>query len=78
MSGFGLTLVIICASFAITVLGCVWMGLSYQEKKRGYKKGASEREITALQEQVSHLQNETTGIKKQMRELIQIAKGIAE
>ncbi len=42
------------------------------------QKSTSEREITALQEQVSLLRDETTGLKKQMRELIQIAKGIAE
>ena len=78
MSGIVLIGLIICGSFTITVLGCVWMGISYTEKKRGYKHGASQREITALQEQVSLLRDETTGLKKQMRELIQIAKGIAE
>lgn len=78
MSGIVYIGLIICGSFAITVLGCVWMGLSYNEKKRGYRQGASQREISDLQEQVSILQDETIAIKKQLRELIQIAKGIAE
>ncbi len=78
MSGIVLIGLIICGSFTITVLGCVWMGISYQEKKRGYRHGASQREITDLQEQVSILRDETVTIKKQMRELIQIAKGISE
>ena len=43
-----LIIMIIFGSIAITTLGCVWMGTSYSAKKKGLKKGASQREVEAL------------------------------
>lgn len=78
MSSIILIVVIVCGSITITVLGCVSMGTSYAEKKRGLKQGASQREIEVLQQQVTEVTNEIDILKKQLQELIQIAKGIAE
>ena len=78
MSVIVLVVVIVCGCFTVTVLGCVSMGTSYAEKKRGIQQGASQREIEALQQQVTQVQGEVDALKKQLQELIQIAKGIAE
>ena len=78
MSVIVLVVVIVCGCFTVTVLGCVSMGTSYAEKKRGLQQGASQREIEALQQQVTQVQDEVDALKKQLQELIQIAKGIAE
>lgn len=78
MSVIVLVVVIVCGCFTVTVLGCVSMGTSYAEKKRGLQQGASQREIEALQQQVTQVQGEVDALKKQLQELIQIAKGIAE
>ena len=69
---------IVCGSITVTVLGCVWMGTSYSAKKRGFLQGASQREIEALQQQVTQVQSEIDALKKQVQELIQVAKGIAK
>lgn len=78
MSGFAFIVMIVCGSMAFIILGCVWMGTSYSEKKRGLRAGASERELFALQQQVSEIRKETDALKKQLQELIKIAKGISE
>lgn len=78
MSGFIVAVLIVCGCFTVTVLGCVSMGTSYAEKKRGLQQGASQREIEALQQQVTEMRNEVDAVKKHLQELIQIAKGIAE
>ena len=78
MSGFVVIVMIICGSLACIVLGCVWMGTSYFEKKRGLRSGASDRELFALQQQVSEIRKETDALKNQIQELIRVAKGISE
>ncbi len=78
MSGLILIVVIVCGCLTVTVLGCVSMGTSYAEKKRGLRQGASQREIEALQQQVSQVRNEIGALQTQLQELIQIAKGITE
>ncbi|MCG9126924.1 hypothetical protein JT359_04915 [Candidatus Poribacteria bacterium] len=78
MSTFVFIVIIICGSVALTVLGCVWMGTSYYEKKRGLRSGASDRELFTLQQQVSEIRKETDTLKNQIQELIKIAKGISE
>ena len=65
----------------IIVLGILvghWMSLSYAKKSKGLEKGASQREIEVLQEQVNHIQEEMVALKKEVKRLIQIAKGIDE
>ncbi|MYB00724.1 hypothetical protein F4X90_13765 [Candidatus Poribacteria bacterium] len=70
-----LVITIIFGSIAITTLGCVWMGISYVSKRDGLTKGASQREIAALQQQVNDVQQEITVLKKEVKRLIRIAKG---
>lgn len=69
---------IVCGSITLTILGCVSMGTSYAEKKRGLQQGASQRDLEALQQQVSAIHGEIDSLKIQLQELIQIAKGIAK
>ena len=57
------------------ILVCCWMGISFAKKEAGLEKGASRREIEALQEHVNHIQEEIISLKKEVRQLIQIAKG---
>lgn len=78
MSGFIVVVLIVCGCFTVTVLGCVSMGTSYAEKKRGLQQGASQREIEDLQQQVTEMRNEVDAVKKHLQELIQIAKGISK
>lgn len=78
MSAFVLIVVIICGSITLTILGCVSMGTSYAEKKRGLQQGASQRDLEKVQQQVSQIQGEIDSLKTQLQELIQIAKGIAK
>ena len=73
-----LILIIVFGSIMATTLGCVWMGTSYAAKKRGFTKGASEREIKQLQDQVIQIQQEVRFLQKEVNTLIQIAKGIVE
>ena len=69
---------IVCGSITLTILGCVSMGTSYAEKKRGLQQGASQRDLEALQQQVSKIHDEMDSLKIQLQELIQIAKGITQ
>ncbi|MYB64672.1 hypothetical protein F4X73_08280 [Candidatus Poribacteria bacterium] len=69
---------IVCGSITLTILGCVSMGTSYAEKKRGLQQGASQRDLEALQQQVSKIHDEIDSLKIQLQELIQIAKGITQ
>ena len=78
MTGFVLIIMIVFCSVTFIVLGCVWMGTSYSQKKKGLHSGASDRELFALQQQVSEIRKETDALKKQIQELIKIAKGISE
>ena len=68
----------ITAIIVLGILVCTWMGLSYAKKSEGLEKGASQREIEVLQEQVNHIQKEMVALKKEVKRLIQIAKGIDE
>lgn len=60
------------------VVACMWMSMSYAKKASGLEKGASQREIEVLQEQVNHIQEEMVALKKEVKRLIQVAKGIDE
>ena len=73
-----LIIAIIFGSIAITTLGCVLMGTSYFAKKKGLKKGASQREIETLQKTVDDVQQEMIVLKKEVERLIKIAKGVGE
>lgn len=57
------------------ILVLTWMAMSFAKKEAGLEKGASQREIEALQEHVNHIQEEIISLKKEVRQLIQIAKG---
>lgn len=72
------SVLIIVIGITVTTLGCVWMGISYSKKVKGLEKGASQREIATLHEQVSHIQEETVALKNEVKRLIQVAKGIDE
>lgn len=78
MPAFVLIVVIVCGSATLTILGCVSMGTSYAEKKRGLQQGASQRDLEKLQQQVSQIHSEIDSLKMQLQELIKIAKGIAK
>ena len=68
----------IAAIIVLGILACAWMSMSYAKKEAGLEKGASQREIEVLQEQVSHIQEEMVALKTEVKRLIQIAKGIDE
>ncbi len=78
MGGIILIVAIVCGSITLTVLGCVSMGTSYSEKKRGLRQGASQRDIETLHKQVTQVKDEIDALKTQLRELVQITKGISE
>ena len=59
----------------VGILVISWMGFSYDKKVAGLEKGASQREIEVLQEHANHIQEEIIALKKEVRQLIQIAKG---
>ena len=69
---------IVFGSVATTTLLIVWMGISYSTKKNGLQKGASQREIETLQQTVDDVQQEMAVLKKEVKRLIQIAKGADE
>ena len=73
-----LIIAIISGSIMVITLGCVWMGISYVQKKDGLTKGASEREIAALQQTVVDVQQEIAVLKNEVERLITIAKGVGE
>lgn len=73
-----LIVAIIFGSIAVTTLGCVWMGTSYVAKKKGLESGASQREMSMLQEKVNDVQQEVDALKKEVKRLIKIAKGVSE
>ena len=75
MEQITLIVAIVFASISVTTLGCLWLSLSYYKKKRGLEKGASQRDIAALQEKVNDVQEEIGVLKKEVQRLIQIAKG---
>ena len=70
-----LIIAIISGSIMAITLGCVWMGISYVSKRDGLTKGASQREIAALQQKVNDVQQEITVLKTEVERLIRIAKG---
>ena len=73
-----LIIAIISGSIMAITLGCVWMGISYATKKDGLTKGASQREIAALQQKVNDVQEEIDVLKTEVQRLIRIAKGMDE
>ncbi len=72
------SVLIIVLGITVTTLGCVWMGISYSKRVQGLEKGASQRDIEVLQQQVNHIQEEMVALKKEVKRLIKIAKGIDE
>lgn len=72
------SVLIIVLGITVTTLGVVAMGTSYAKKVNGLKKGASESDIEALQQQVSRIQEEMVALKKEVKRLIKIAKGVDE
>ena len=75
MEQITLIVAIVFASISVTSLGCLWLSLSYCKKKRGLTKGASQRDIAALQQKVNDVQEEVGVLKKEVQRLIRIAKG---
>lgn len=73
-----LIIAIVFGSITVTTLGCVRMGTSYFAKKHGLTKGASQREVEALEKKVSRVQEEVVALKKEVKRLIKIAKGVGE
>ena len=73
-----LIIAIVFGSISVTTLGCVLMGTSYAAKKKGLRNGASQREIEMLQQKVNDVQEEMDALKKQVKRLIKIAKGVSE
>ena len=73
-----LIIAIISGSIMAITLGCVWMGISYATKRDGLTKGASQREIAALQQKVNDVQQEIDVLKTEVQRLIRIAKGMDE
>ena len=72
------SVLIIVLGITITTLGCVAMGISYSKKVNGLGKGASQSDIEVLQQQVSHIQEEMVTLKKEVKRLIKVAKGVDE
>ena len=54
------------------------MGISFAAKKKGLRKGASQREIEILQQKVDAAHEEIAALKNEVKRLIQIAKGASE
>ena len=73
-----LIIAIIFGSIAATTLGCVWMGTSYAAKKKGLESGASQREVAVLQQKIGDVQQEVDALKREVKRLIKIAKGVSE
>lgn len=78
MSQIIFIIAIIFGSVTVTTLGCVWMGTSYSAKKRGLTKGASQREIEALQQKLARVQDEVVNLRQEVKRLINIAKSGGE
>lgn len=78
MAQMTLIVAIVFASISVTTLGCLWLSLSYYKKKKGLTKGASQRDIAALQQKVDDVQEEVGVLKKEVQRLIHIAKGTGE
>ena len=73
-----LIVAIIFGSVTVTTIATVWMGTTYSAKKKGLTKGASQRDIEALQQKVNDVQQEIKVLKGEVKRLIQIAKGVDE
>lgn len=70
------SVLVIVLGITVTTLGCVAMGISYSKKVNGLEKGASQSDIEALQQHVNHIQEEMVALKKEVKRLIKIAKGV--
>ncbi len=73
-----LIIAIVFGSITVTTLGCVWMGISYVSRRDGLIKGATQREITTLQQKVNDAQQEMAALQTEVKRLIEIAKGSGE
>ena len=78
MTQFILIISIIFASMTVTTLGCVWMGTSYYRKLNGLTNGATQSEMSKLQERLKDMQQELVVLKEEVQRLIRIAKGPSE
>ncbi|MCE2403144.1 hypothetical protein J4G08_19990 [Candidatus Poribacteria bacterium] len=72
---FVLIISIIFASISVTTLGCVWMGTSYYRKLNGLTQGATQNEMSELQQRVEDMQQEVVVLKEEVQRLIRIAQG---
>ena len=50
--------------------GSIWMGISYQAKKKGLTTGASKRELEELRNDISQIKVDLNELKKQVADLI--------
>ena len=73
-----LIIAIIFGSIMAITLGCTWMGISFAAKKKGFRKGASQREIEILQQKVDAAHEEIAALKNEVKRLITVAKGVSE
>lgn len=78
MTQFILIISIIFANITVTTLGCVWMGTSYYRKLNGLTNGATQSEMSELQERLKDMQQELAVLKEEVQRLIRIAKGASE
>ena len=68
-----LTLIIVFG-IAVTILGVVWMVMSFITKVSGAGDGATKSEIKALQEHVNHIQEEIISLQKRLDSLSRLLK----
>lgn len=61
---------IVFGGIALITLGSIWMGISYQSKKKGLTKGASKRELQEIRNDMSQIKVDLNELKKQVAELI--------
>lgn len=75
---FVLVISIIFASISVTTLGCTWMGTSYYKKVNGLTDGATQNQMSELQERLKDMQQELAVLKEEVQRLIRVAKGADE
>lgn len=61
---------IVIGGTVLITLGAIWMGISYQAKKKGLNKGTSKRELEQLQHEISQIREDLNELKKQVADLI--------
>ena len=77
MSGAIAIITIVFVSITAIVLGSVWMGTSYAAKKRGFTRGATNRELEQVQRDIARIQQDIAELKEQIAELVIFTKDAA-